>query len=712
MTAKWVLTGCGPLVLIWAFLSPQFRNSEGFLSGEVVVPAAAGISLIIIGLSLGRVWWKAALWGALALTGQASTLQWIDAGPLIHYQHYKPLGRLFTEHPFTLAFFLVQTAFAAAVLRSRIGAIWHWMRERFKLWQIFAVAAVFFSTSATVSREPSFYVVELVVAGVVQTVHLVTVVLAAAAVPEGILSLWRKRMDIWIGRGVEKVHNSVWRDRFVLSAAVWITLSSAALSVFIYERHPHLADEVGYLLHARYFATGQLSMSAPPAPDAFNVDLMTYEPDRWYSMVPPGWPAMLAAGVLLGVPWLVNPVLAGLNAIFAYLFIREIAGLRTARFSSFLLCLSPWHTFMGMNFMTHTFTLTCALIAVLGVARSRRTGSVVWALVGGLATGVASLIRPLDGLIVAGIAGIWAIGIGGQRLRFAALTAFGLGIVLSGGWAFPYNRSLSGDPFRAPLMDYFDRYYGPGVNDLGFGSNRGVGWPLDPYPGHTPLESLINANLNAFSVNTELFGWSCGSLILIALLIFSNTMRKLDWQMLFVVIAVIGAFSLYWFSGGPDFGARYWYLILIPCLVLTARAIEYGEEQLDRNRMRVTAAVVLLCGMTLAIYFPWRALDKYHHYLRMRPDIRELAEKHRFGRSLVLIRGARHPDYASAAIYNPLDLRNGETLYGWDRNPEVRAQALKAYSDRPVWLIDGPSITKGGFRVAAGPLPPGSLQKR
>ncbi|HET9532885.1 MAG TPA: hypothetical protein VFQ92_21195, partial [Blastocatellia bacterium] len=61
-------------------------------------------------------------------------------------------------------------------------------------------------------------------------------------------------------------------------------------------------------------------------------------------------------------------------------------------------------------------------------------------------------------------------------------------------------------------------------------------------------------------------------------------------------------------------------------------------------------------------------------------------------------------DYASAAIYNPLDLRADAPIYAWDESPEVRSQVLEAYRDRPVWIVDGHSITGRGFEVVKGPL--------
>ncbi|NIQ31824.1 MAG: hypothetical protein GTN89_16105, partial [Acidobacteria bacterium] len=130
-----------------------------------------------------------------------------------------------------------------------------------------------------------------------------------------------------------------------------------------------------------------------------------------------------------------------------------------------------------------------------------------------------------------------------------------------------------------------------------------------------------------------------------------------------------------------------------------------GEER----RPRVMIVALALCLASLVNFVPWRAIDKYHHYRSMRPDVRRLAKEHDLGRSLVLVRGRRHPDYASAAIYNPLDLQADAPVYAWDRSAEIRSRLLELYRDRPVWILDGPSVTGAGYEVAAGPLSPASL---
>jgi hypothetical protein len=104
-------------------------------------------------------------------------------------------------------------------------------------------------------------------------------------------------------------------------------------------------------------------------------------------------------------------------------------------------------------------------------------------------------------------------------------------------------------------------------------------------------------------------------------------------------------------------------------------------------------------------FFPWRAIDKYHHYRGMRPGIRALATERAFGRSLVFIRGPRIPDYASAVVYNPVDPSSSDApIYALLKNDGVREPVVHAFPNRPIWIVDGPTRTGADYRVAAGPM--------
>jgi hypothetical protein len=643
-------------------------------------------------------------WLVLAGAGQLAVLLLTRAGHGVHYQHFAPWTGADPVHLAARLVLLAQAAIVASALvryRAAVGAA---IRALLPGWRLPAVGAAFVLSAATLSRDPRVYALELSLAALALLLQLVTVALAAAAMPAGRLSAAVER---WLGpAGGEPRPGGP--DRFTLLVAAWTVAASYALAALAYQRHPHLPDEVIYLYHARYFAQGLLALPAPPVPEAFSIDLVMAEATRWFSPVPPGWPAVLAVGVALGVPWLVNPVLAGVNVLLTGMVLREVYPPRTARLTVLLLGASPWALFMAMNLTTHTLSTTAALGAAYAVARMRRSGAAPWALLGGAALGVVGLVRPLEGFAVALLLGLWSLPARWRGVPLLPSALLTLSTMAASAVNLPYNRAMTGDARTFPIMAYTDKLYGPGTNALGFGPNRGLGWSgLDPFPGHGLRDVLVNTDQNVFQLHVELLGWGCGSLLAVWLLLAGGRLRRADLSMLAVVAMIAGLHAFYWFSGGPDFGARYWYLVLVPLLALAARGIEDADERLVAAGAPAGVAwraSALLTLLALLVFVPWRAADKYRHYRGMRPDVRALAAEREFGRSLVLVRGNRHPDYHSAATYNPLDLAADAPVYAWDRGAEVRARLLAAFPGRPVWVLEGPTVTKDGFRVAAGPL--------
>ena len=673
---------------------------------NVALPIAVALA-VLTALAVFRRAPRSAGWVALTLLGWGASLALIDAPPRVAYQHYR-LAHDGTLQWIALSIIVAQLVAVITLGRSHVAAIVQWCRSNFRPLLLVMAALMLFLPAAIPSADLRAYAIELVLSSVLQLVSLVTLVAAVRGIPG---HTWSSAEAFTTGMlGPEGAEGPRGIDGWVLRVAAVVVLISAGLAWFVYEAHPHVPDEVAYLLHARYLAEGMLTMPLPPVPAGFNLDLLHYEPTRWYSPVPPGWPMVLAAGVWLGVPWLVNPVLGGIAVILTYLVLGHVTGARETRLTTLVLASSPWFLFMSMNFMTHTLTLVFALSAALGVAVARRNGSWLAPFAGGLAVGGASLVRPLEGLVTALLLGFWSLGARGRRFRLAPSVALVAGTMVTALLDRPYNAMLTGSSSVFPIMAYIDKYHVPGSNALGFGANRGLGWSgLDPFPGHGPIDVVVNGALNTAQVNVELLGWPVGAVVLVTLVFtlgFGRT-RRSDWWFLAAIVAVIGAHAFYWFSGGPDFGARYWYLIIVPCCALVARGIGVLDASgtTSTRRSAHTVALWLMAG-TLLLYVPWRATGKYYHYRNMRADVRHLAREHQFGRSLVLVRGSRHPDYASAATYNPIDLHAAAPLYAWDATPQIRADLLAAYPDRPVWIVDGPTLTGGAYRVVAGPLTP------
>lgn len=709
-----LLWSLGLAVFIFAVFSPFLKDSEGALKGEFAFALSVSAGLIVLGWGICGRLRTFTFWFAAALIGQAAALQAIRAGKLIHYQHYLQPGMLAAAIPWAFIIIAIQAILVGLGIARRRSQIWRWLISSFQYWQLVVICLVVLISSAALSPSIGIYLTELVFATFLILLNLANLVLAVGVLPDDALAKIRGFIEkVFDCAGPGGNETAAGLDRTALLGALWVMIISALLSVFVYERHPHVPDEVLYLFQARYMAQGKLTVPAAPVPGAFSFYLLPYRSDQWYSIFPPGWPALLALGVKIGFPWLVNPILAGVNILLSYELVRQLYTRRIARWTVFLLCVSPWYIFMGMNFMSHTLALSLALASAVTLIHAKEKASLWYALLSGAIVGALSLVRPYDGLIVGFLLILWALGALGKKMNYASFSIFVAGIVLISILVLPYNYGVGGSALKFPLQSYYAEYYGPKANALGFGHERGLGWLLDAFPGHTPLEALLNAVLNLFSVNIELFGWSVGSILLVTIFLVSGDYRSSDWLMIAVIACVIGFYSLYWFSGGPDFGARYWYLIIVPLVVLSVRGLEiivsklelYGLDNLY-SMTRVFSAILAASIFAIINYFPWRAVDKYYHYLNMRPDVLALDEEHEFGESILLVQGSAHPDYASAWTYNPLDYSAPVPIYAWDENPETTALVLSSFADRSVWILQGPSLTGKGYEVVEGPISP------
>ncbi len=705
--ARILLILLGFSLILWASSSGTFRSGEAVLTADFCLPLAFGLGLITIGVFIKTGLRSFGFWLSLALIGQAVSLQMIDAGRLIHFQHYRSLTKLFGQDGLLLVVLVFQAVFVASGIGSRRAAIIKWLSENFKLWRLILIVGFLILAGAAVTRDVSIYATSLLLAAAVQLINLANIVLVALSIPRESLGWLRERIESFFAA---KAQEKTSLDKFSMLAALWVAVLAGGLSYFVYQAHPSVPDEVQYLFQAKYFAAGQLTTKAPLVPEAFSMYMIPHAEAQWFAIFPPGWSALLAVGVKLNIIWLINPLLGGLCVLLTYLFLQEIYSRRLARISILLLCCSPWFVFMAMSLMSHMFTLACALTAAVLLQHAIKTRKTAYVFAAGSAIGLVSLIRPLDGVIVAAALGLLLLcGFETWKKKLIGGAVLAVGTILTAALIFPYNKFVTGSATLSPLDAYYTKYFWAGANSLGFGANRGMGWGLDAFPGHSPLEAVINAALNIFLLNTELFGWGAGSLVLAICFIFSGSIGKKDFWALGGIGIIVAAYSLFWYHGGPDFGARYWFLSIIPLVALTARAIEWLSVKMALNsesqlNPRLIAAVGTLCILSLLNYFPWRALDKYFHYLGMEPGIAQLAQEHNFGKSLVLIRGEEHPDYQSAWIYNPLNFEGDAPLYAFDKSPEIRAQLLKAYAGRPVWIVDGPTRTGSGYKVVQGPL--------
>jgi hypothetical protein len=368
---------------------------------------------------------------------------------------------------------------------------------------------------------------------------------------------------------------------------------------------------------------------------------------------------------------------------------QKVGNIKLANIATILLATSPWFLFLGGSIMTHMLTLFCLLGSMVLVFGEYRRPLAAGLLLGWLFT-----VRPLDG-ILAGVLILTTL-LWTRRVNLRGALGFCIGCVLTGSLLLLFNHALMGSFTTTPINDYIDRLWYPGANRLGFGSTVGNpdgGWGLlDPISGHGWRDVLLNLNQNTYNLNFEFMGCGAGSLLLLMSHAVWGRWSRRDRMALGAVVAIAGLYSLYWFSGGPDFGARYWFLMLPSLLWLSARGIETLCQRTGQPS-RIHGALLISIVATLFLFVPWRCVTRYHDYRGVNSDIQEALDAGQFGNAVVLIDDKKHSGslYRSAFFLNHPSLPPEHPIFVRDLGPESQTRLKEAFPNRKLlrWTGDG-----------------------
>lgn len=357
----------------------------------------------------------------------------------------------------------------------------------------------------------------------------------------------------------------------------------------------HVSDEQAYLLQARIFAGGE--RVAPALQGQRSLLPYIFLWPEHYAAFPFGWPLVLALGVLLGQPALVNPLLgAALPALGWFAFAPRL-GERVGRLCAGILALSPALLVLSGSLMSHTLTLAGAL----GVLALLHRPGLSPSLVGGGLWGLVLLTRPFDAVVV--LAPLVALTLSRAPRR---LLAFGLPALLALGLLLADNHARTGDAFTLPIEHYHaipdesGESFPPGCNRLGFGPDRGCFGER----GHDPARALRQLAAQG-RIHDRLFLGFRGSLLL-ALLGLPLLARR-DPRLLWPALATPLAYALYWYAG-IVYGARFWTLTALGTVPAAALLLDALAGRLGRPAL---SWLPPLAGLSLILPLHAELADRY-----------------------------------------------------------------------------------------------------
>lgn len=197
---------------------------------------------------------------------------------------------------------------------------------------------------------------------------------------------------------------------------------SALVSRTVFERLPHLEDEVAYLYQARIYAGGNLVIDTPEPRRAYWMPFLLDQGGHRFGKYTPGWSMQLSLGTLMGQEWVVNAFLAALTVALVYRLGREIFNRDVGLIAAALTTFSPMVLLLAGTLMGHTaamFAATLFLYAYWRVEHARRH-NLLWGALAGIGLGLLVANRPITGMAFAAPLILWS----GLRLLRALVRRF------------------------------------------------------------------------------------------------------------------------------------------------------------------------------------------------------------------------------------------------------------------------------------------------
>lgn len=509
---------------------------------------------------------------------------------------------------------------------------------------------------------------------------------------------------------------------------------SAAASRSPFERLPHLEDEFAYLFQARLLARGQFVMETPEPGRSYWQPFVVDEAGARFGKYPPGWPLLLALGALAGQPWIVNTLLAALTVALTYRLGRELFGPVTGLIAALLTATSPLLILLSGTLMAHPAATLWGVLfwwAVWRLAGSpHTTHRTPWAIVGGIALGMAANTRPLTAIGLALPVAVAALIItlrGGLALvrnrhnwtylgnilrtgwmatRIARsgimlwwrgqahkvrLTALLLTVAaLTGGLTLLHNASATGNPFANlyTLVWEYDR--------IGFGECCGRS-------GHTLARGIEHLRDDMALWAADLFGWRVAgvglSWALPLLGLIALRQRVWAWLLAGVLASLALVHVAYWI-GAQTYSARY-YAEATPMLAILGAAgvvwlarrthravVDRGLQPLANGlKPAVYGGLLILLALSLIDFTPAR-LEPLWRFNDVGADDLAALDELRDGRPVLILVTAAE-SWRTWGTYMALTgpFLDSDVVAARDHGPEERALILARFPDRQVLYL-------------------------
>lgn len=490
-----------------------------------------------------------------------------------------------------------------------------------------------------------------------------------------------------------------------MQKAGWIAVLLSAASILaayqvadrIFERVPHVEDEMAYVWQAEVYARGQLTAPAPPDTAEMMVPFVVNYHGQRFAKYPPGWPMVLSFGVRLGLRDWVNPLLAGLAIWLTYRLGGKIFSRIVGLLASVLTLTSPFFLILSGSLDSQSLTLVLSLIFVLawldtfGLAKKHAATSQkpipAWLTitVAGLSLGLLALTRPLTALGVAlpfFIHGLILLVRGKPEVRQRVLAIGALGLATSL-LLFVWQFGVTGSAFTNPYTLWWS------FDQIGFGPSIGTA-----PGGHTLLLGIEGAGEMLKTLASDLFGWKTFSWLFLPFGLWAMRRNRPGWLVVSVFISLVFSYLFYW-AVVSRYGPRYYYEGLYSLTLVSAAGIIWlagRAKSVNWRRISVTLTAgltIALIAYNLAFYLSPRLKQIYGLYGIHRSQLAPFQTPQARSQTPALV--FVHVEKTWTDYAGLLELEDpwltSPFIFVWSMDPYLDASIVRHYPDRRVFYF-------------------------
>jgi len=467
-----------------------------------------------------------------------------------------------------------------------------------------------------------------------------------------------------------------------LCLAILATVFSIWTATEVLGGLPHQIDEVVDLLQARWLLDGEVAPAASAIQEHLRVPFTYLTDGRWVGHYPVGWPAVLAIGLAVGFPHLVNAVLGGVFVLMVFLVGREIDDELTGLAAAVLATISPLIRLLSASMFPH---LACAVLVILALwllLKAQRQPRWWWGAGAGLAMGCCLAVRPMTAVAVSLVLGGW-LGhqiLTSERSRSTWITV-AAAVVAGLVGSLPtlaHNAIVTGNALSLPYSLTTGSMYDPSLVPFG----------------------IRNLDAILLATSSSLYGWGWPiavgglalalSLAFIAVPFLLRRSRPEDVLLLVLLLVVALGHLPTKAHGLHGYGARY-AVDVVACLVLLSargfRELARSSRPSKTAGAAVVAVFALLSLSSLAV-LPTR-LGLYRAYYEVTGSLERQIEAAGLTEAVILVDDGDWKPWAEGArlITGP---RRHEIILGVDLGDNSVIE--NTYPNRPVFRWDGETL--------------------